>query len=66
VVVVDRGGAGDFLAIRDPRSADVGLHFVDALQDIDLDVQVQFVHAREDGLTGHLVSRDAEPGVLGG
>ena len=65
VRVVDLGPARDLLAVGHLRRADVGLDLVGALQDVDLDVEVQLAHPLEDGLPGFLVGRDAEGRVLG-
>ena len=65
VRVVDLGLAPEGLAIGDLRRADVGVDLVGAAQDIDLDVQVQFAHALEDGLALLLVGGDAEGRILG-
>ena len=61
---VDR--AGDRLAIGDLRRADIGVDLVGALEDVDLDVEMQLAHPLEDGLAGLLVGRDAERRILGG
>ena len=44
--VVDLGRAGQGLAIGHLRRADVGLDLVGALEDVDLDVEVELAHAR--------------------
>ncbi len=36
------------------------------LEDVDLDVEMQFAHALEDGLAALLIGRDAEGRILGG
>jgi hypothetical protein len=65
VRVVDLGGPRQSLAVGHLRRADVHLHLVRALQDVDLDVEVQFAHALDDGLPALLVGRYPERGVLG-
>ena len=56
----------DLLAIGHLRRADIGVDLVGALEDVDLDVEMQFAHALEDGLAAFLVGRDAEGRILGG
>ena len=63
VVVSDR--PGDPLAIGHLRRADIGLDLVGALEDVDLDVEMQLAHALEDGLAGLLIGVHAERRVLG-
>ncbi len=58
VAVVDR--LGDGFAVGDLRRADVDLDLVGALEDVDLDVEVELAHALEDHLVGFLVGLDAE------
>ena len=53
------------LAIGDLRRADIGIHLVGALEDVDLDVEMQLAHALEDGLAGFLIGRHAERRILG-
>jgi hypothetical protein len=64
--VVDLDLLGQLLAIGDLRRANVGVDLVGALEDIDLDVEVQFAHALEDGLAGLGVGRDPKRRVFGG
>ena len=61
-----RDRLGDRLAVGDLRRADADVDLVGALQDVDLDVEVQFAHPLEDGLAALLVGRDAERRVLRG
>ena len=63
VVVLDL--LRDLLAEGHLRRADIGVHLVGALQDVDLDVEMQFAHALEDGLPALLIGGDAERRVLG-
>src|SRR6185437_693506 len=63
IVVLD--GAGNRFAIRHLRRADIGLDLELALHAVDDDVEVQFAHARDDGLAGFLVGLDAEARILG-
>src|SRR5581483_8408747 len=56
---------GYLLAESDLRRADIGVDLVGALQDVDLDVEMQLAHALEDGLTALLIGRDAERRILG-
>src|SRR4051812_43285552 len=60
VGVIDRHLPADLLAIGDLRRTDIGFHLVGALEDVDLDVEMQFAHPLEDGLAGLLVGVDAE------
>src|SRR5580692_2834021 len=39
--IVDRRRAGDLFAVGDLRRADIGVDFVGALEDVDLNVEVQ-------------------------
>ena len=57
---------GQALAIGDLRRADVGIDLIGALKNIDLDVEMQFAHALQNGLAGFLIRRDAEGRILGG
>ncbi len=63
--IVDLGLARDRLAIGDLRRADIGVDLILAAQNIDLDVEMQFAHALQNGLPGLLVGGDAEGWVLG-
>jgi hypothetical protein len=60
VRVIDRHLPADLLAISDLRGADIGFHLVGALEDVDLDVEMQLAHPLEDGLARLLVGVDAE------
>ena len=66
VGVVDLGPLRHRLAIGDLRRADIGVDLVGALQDVDLDVEMQFAHPLEDGLAGLLIGRDAEGRIFRG
>src|SRR5665213_2742987 len=55
----------DLFAEGDLRRADIGVHFISALEDVDFDVEMQFAHALEDGLAALVVGRDAEGRILG-
>src|SRR6516225_11880805 len=50
--VIDSGRSTDFLAIGNMRRADIGIDRICALEDVDLDVEMQFAHALDDGLAG--------------
>ena len=63
VRVVDGHRPRDLLAIGDLRRADIGFDLVGALEDIDLDVEMQFAHALEDGLAASPGS--VRPGTTG-
>ncbi len=54
------------LAIGDLRLADIRVDLIGALQNIDLDVEMQFAHALDDRLAGFLIGRDAEGRIFGG
>src|SRR5512135_1673935 len=54
----------DLFAERDLRRADIGVDFVGALENVDLDVEMQFAHPLEDGLTALLVGGDSKRRVL--
>ena len=58
VAVFDALGNG--FAVGDLRLADGHFHAVGALEDVDLDIQVQFAHTLEDGLAAVLVGLDTE------
>ena len=60
VGVFDGDRLGERFAISHLRRADIGVHLVGALEDIDLDLQMQFAHALEDGLAGFLIGGNAE------
>jgi hypothetical protein len=60
VRVVDGDRLADLLAISDLRCADIGIDFVGALQDVDLDVEMKLAHPLQDGLARFLVGRDPE------
>ncbi len=64
--VVDLDRACETLAIGDLRRADIGVDLVGALQNVDLDVEMQLAHALEDGLAALLVGRHAEGRIFGG
>ena len=66
VGVVDLGGLGDGLTVRDLGSADVGLDLELAEHAVDDDLEVELAHALDDGLVGLLVAAEAEGGILGG
>jgi hypothetical protein len=55
VGVVDGDPLRDLLAVGNLRRTDIGLDPVSALEDVDLDVEMQFAHALEDGLAGVLI-----------
>src|SRR4029078_3693348 len=65
-------GVLDFSALCDPlygrhlRRADIGVDLVGAAQDVDLDVEMEFAHALENGLAGLLVGRHPEPRIFRG
>ena len=65
VGVIDGDRLGDLLAIGHLRRADIGVDLVGALEDVDLDVEMQFAHPLEDGLAAFLIGRDAERRILG-
>src|SRR5689334_5062183 len=56
---------GDLFAERDLWRADIGVDLVGALEDVDLDVEMQLAHALENRLAALLIGRDAERRVLG-
>jgi hypothetical protein len=60
VRVIDGDRFGDLLAIGNLRRADIGIHFVRAFEDIDLDVEMKLAHASDDRLTRFLIGCDAE------
>ncbi len=62
--VVDLGLAADGFAIGHLRRADGRFDLVGALQDVDLDVQVQLAHALQDRLARLVVGRDGEGRVF--
>ncbi len=63
--IIDRRDARDLLAVRDLRSPDISVDLVGALEDVDLDVEMQFAHALENGLARLLIGGNAERGILG-
>ena len=65
VGVVDLGAPGDRLAISHLRRADIDLDLVGALQDVDLDVEMELAHALDDRLARLLVRRNVEGWILG-
>ena len=64
VGVVDLCALGQLLAIGDLRRADARIDLIGAAQNIDLDVEMQFAHALQDGLAGFLIGRNAEGRVF--
>jgi len=60
VGVIDFRPLGDALTERHLRRADVGVDLVGPAQNVDLDVEMQFTHALENGLAGLLIGRDPE------
>src|SRR5476651_1692074 len=64
VLIIVLDALGDLLSERYLRRADIGVHFVGALEDVDLDVEMQFAHAADDGLARFRISVDAEGRVL--
>ncbi|OQA41604.1 MAG: hypothetical protein BWY52_02509 [Chloroflexi bacterium ADurb.Bin325] len=56
--------AGDGLAIRHLRPADVGLHAEPAQHPVDQHLQVQLAHPAQHGLAGLLVHAHPEGGIL--
>ena len=66
VRVLDFSALGDPLAERHLRRADVGVDLVGAAEDVDLDVEMEFAHALENGLAGLLVGRHAERRIFRG
>ena len=62
VAVVD--GLGDGFAVGDLWGTDGDLDLVGALEDVDLDIEVELAHAFENHLVGFLVGLDAEGGVF--
>ena len=52
----------DFLAIGDLRSTDVDFDLMGALQNVDFGVEMKFIQAFDDRLTGFQVSCDAKCG----
>src|SRR5262249_52848465 len=65
VRIIDRDLTRDLLAVGHLRRANIGLDLVGALEDVDLDVEVEFAHALEDSLARLLIGGDAEGRVLG-
>src|SRR5262249_35703909 len=65
VRVGHRRRPGQFLAVSDLRRADIGVDLIGALEDVDLDVEVEFAHALDDGLARLLICRHAERRVFG-
>ena len=59
-----RDRPGDLFAIGHLRRADIGVDLVGALEDVDLDVEMQFAHPLQDGLTAFLIGRHAEGRIL--
>ncbi|OIQ66449.1 hypothetical protein GALL_519790 [mine drainage metagenome] len=66
VGVLDFRALGNPLTKRHLRRADVGVDLVGTLEDIDLDVEMQFAHPLEDGLTGFLIGRHPERRIFRG
>ena len=66
VGVFDFGALGDAFTERHLRRADIGVDLVGAAQDVDLDVEMEFAHALEDGLAGLLIGRDPERRIFRG
>ena len=66
VGVVHIGRLGDALTERHLRRADIRIDLVGALQDVDLDVEMELAHALEDGLARLVIGRHAEGRILGG
>jgi hypothetical protein len=64
VPVIEIGPLRRRFPIADLRGADLHAHFVFAPHPLDVDIQVQFAHARQDDLAGLLVVEDAEGRVL--
>ena len=64
VLVVERRLAGRRLAVADLGGADGALDLVLAADPLDVDLQVQLAHARDDRLAGLVVDVDAEGRVL--
>jgi len=58
VGVVDFRALGDALTERHLGRADIGINLVGPAQDVDLDVEMEFAHALENGLAGLQVGRD--------
>ncbi|GKT65088.1 hypothetical protein ColTof4_07476 [Colletotrichum tofieldiae] len=58
------GLAGDGLAVGDAGLAGLAVDLVLAAQALDVDLEVELAHARDDGLLGLLVDVQAEGGVL--
>src|SRR5690606_3149154 len=55
VRVVDRRRTADRLAIGNLRRTDADIDLVGPLQDVDLDIEMQFAHPLQDGLAALLV-----------
>ena len=64
VLVVERRRLGRRLAVADLRGADGAVDLVLAADPLDVDLQVQLAHARDDRLARLLVDVDAEGRVL--
>src|SRR5690606_24805555 len=60
----DLARLGDLLAIGNLRLTDVGIDVELAAHTVYQDIQVQFTHPGDDGLTGFFVSLDAERRVF--
>jgi len=60
VRVIDFSHPREAFAIGNLRRPDIRLNLVRPLQDVDLDVEVKFAHALEDGFTRLLIDRNAE------
>ena len=56
----------DLLAESHLRRADIGIDLVGPLENVDLDVEMQFAHPLEDGLAALLIGGNAERRILGG
>src|SRR6202044_3949926 len=60
VGILDFRTLGDALTERHLRRADVGIDLVGTAQDVDLDVEMEFAHALENGLARLLIGRNPE------
>ena len=50
----------EWATIQGLDGRDIGIDLVGALEDIDLDVEMEFAHALEDGLAGLLIGGDTK------
>ena len=66
VGVVNLGGLGDGLPVGHLRGTNVGLDVELALHAVDNDLEVELAHTSNDGLSGLLVTGEAEGRILGG